>query len=392
MTRVTVIGAGLSGLTAAWALARRGIGVDLIEAAPRPGGLIDTIQLPEGPCETGANGFVWSPAVERLFAELAIEPQFARDASRKRYVFRDGSPRRWPLTALETAGMVARYGAATLAAAASPRTDETVAAWGRRVLGHAATTWLLSPAFQGIYGAPAGELSARAIGIGQKRRPIRLGAPRAGMGAIVDALTAALLARGAAFRFGARVSVLEAGAPVIVCTSAAAAGPLIAPHHPRFAAALAAIRSVPLVTVTAFFEPRPGDRRGFGVLFPRGTARALGVLFNTEIFDHRGTLRSERWIYGDAALVDAPADEIAAEVLRDRRLLTHGGGAIINMHVKGWRAALPVYDGAVPAATDAAASLPPWLGVCGNYLGRIGVSALVERAEAEAARVARALS
>jgi len=392
MTRVTVIGAGLSGLAAAWSLTRRGIGVEVIERAPRTGGLIDKIQLPEGPCETGANGFVWSPAVGRLFAELGIDPQFAREASRRRYLFRDGKPRRWPLTPLETAGMIARYGAAKVGAAALPRADETVAAWGDRVLGSAATTWLLSPAFQGIYGAPAEELSARAIGIGQKRGRIRLGAPRAGMGAIIDALTSGLAARGAVFRLSERSVSLEAGAPAIVSTSAAAAAPLVAPHHPAFAAAAARIRSAPLVTVTAFFEPRPDDRRGFGVLFPRGTARALGVLFNTEIFEHRGTLRSERWIYGDASLVDAPAQDVEAAVLRDRRLLTGATAPIVNMHVKGWRAALPVYDAAVLAATEAASSLPPWLGVCGNYLGRIGVSTLVERAEAEAARIARAVS
>lgn len=392
MTRVKVIGAGLSGLAAAWSLTRRGIGVEVIDRAPRAGGLIDTIQLPEGPCETGANGFVWSPAVGRLFAELGIDPQFARDASRKRYLFRNGKPRRWPLTPLETAGMIARYGTASFRAGTAPEAEETVAAWGRRVLGGPAVTWLLSPAFQGIYGAPAQELSARAIGVGQKRGPIRLGAPRAGMGAIVDALTVRLIERGAVFRLSERATALEAGAPAIVCTGAAAAAPLVAPHHSRFAAAVSRIRSVPLVTVTAFFEPRPDDRRGFGVLFPRGTARALGVLFNTEIFDDRGALRSERWIYGDAGLVDAPAREVEAAVLRDRRLLTHAEDPIVNMHVKGWTTALPVYDSAVLAAGEAAASLPPWLGVCGNYLGRIGVSALVERAEAEAARIARAVS
>lgn len=388
MTRVRVIGAGLSGLAAAWALTRHGRGVEIIDPAPRAGGLIQTVHLPDGPCETGANGFVWSPAVERLFAELRIEPQFAREASRKRYLFRDGKPRRWPLTPLETAAAAGRYGAAKVFGAATPRMDETVAAWGDRVLGGAATAWLLSPAFQGIYGAPASELSAAAIGIGKPRRKIRLGAPRAGMGAVIDALTAGLRARGAVFRLGERAQALEAGAPAIVCTSAAAAVPLVAPHHHGFAAAAARIRSVPLVSVTAFFEPRPADLRAFGVLFPRGSARALGVLFNTEIFEHRGALRSERWIYGDAGLIDAPADAVEAAVLGDRRLLSPAADPLVNVHVKGWRAALPVYDQAVLESTAAAASLPPWLGVCGNYLGRIGVSALIERAEAEAARIA----
>lgn len=387
MTRVRVIGAGLSGLTAAWTLARHGVAVEIVDRAPRAGGLIDTIHLPQGLCETGANGFVWAPAIDRLFAELRLEPQFAREASRRRYLFRDGRPRRWPLSPLETARTLARYGAARMTGSAAPRAGESVAGWGERVLGRAATTWLLNPAFQGIYAAPASELSAEAIGIGRKRRKVRLGAPKAGMGALIQALTRALFDRGAVIRFEEHAAALEPGAPALVCTNAASAIPLIAPHHPPFAEAAARIRSVPLTTVTAFFEPHSTDLRGFGVLFPRGTARALGVLFNTEIFDNRGAVRSERWIFGDAALLGAPPPDIEAAVLADRALLGAPPAPILNMHVQGWRAALPIYDSAVLETAAAAASLPPWLGVCGNYLGQIGVSALVERAEAEARRV-----
>ncbi|HUF23543.1 MAG TPA: FAD-dependent oxidoreductase [Vicinamibacterales bacterium] len=391
MTRVRVVGAGLSGLSAAWALARRGIPVEIVEAAPVPGGLIHTIVLPEGPVETGANGFVWAPAVDRLFQSLGIEPMFAREASRRRYIFRNGRPRRWPLTAGETAATLGRFGAAWLRGRIKPRPGESVAAWGDRVVGRAATASLLAPALQGIYGAPAAELSAEAVGIARKRERIRLAAPRDGMGAMITALVDALTRRGATFTFARHATSLEPGVPVMVCTSAAAAAPLLAPHHPPLAGAAARIRSAPLVTATAFFARHADDIRGFGVLFPRGSARALGVLFNTEIFDGRGALRSERWIYGDAALAGAPAREIDAAVQRDREQLTGRRDSPVALHAQGWTAALPIYDEAVAEAAKASATLPPWLGVCGNYLGRIGVSALVERAETEAARVARAI-
>lgn len=392
MTRVRVVGAGLSGLAAAWALVRGGVEVEVVDRASEPGGLIRTIRLPEGPVETGANGFVWNPAVERLFTELGLEPMFARDASRRRYIFRGGRARRWPLTTAETAFTIGRFGAAWLRGAVPPRAGESVAAWGRRVVGPAATEWVLSPALQGIYGAAAQELSADAIGIARKRERIRLAAPRDGMGEVIAALRRGLAERGVTFTFGQPISALDAGAPALVCTSAAAAAPLLAPHHAALAAAAARIRSAPLVTATAFFEPRADDLRGFGVLFPRGTARALGVLFNTEIFDHRGALRSERWIYGDGSLVEAPARDVEAAIQEDRARLTGRRDRVIALHAHGWHAALPVYDEAVAEAAAAAASLPPWLGVCGNYLGRIGVSALVERAEAEAARVGAAAS
>ena len=59
--------------------------------------------------------------------------------------------------------------------------------------------------------------------------------------------------------------------------------------------------------------------RGFGVLFPEAAGiRALGVLFNTDIFEGRGRLRSETWIVGDRASAltarpDAALHQLLAE-------------------------------------------------------------------------------
>ena len=68
------------------------------------------------------------------------------------------------------------------------REDETIAAWGDRVLGASAREWLLEPAMQGIYASPARELSARAIFDGRKRGPRRLAAPAGGMGQFISRL------------------------------------------------------------------------------------------------------------------------------------------------------------------------------------------------------------
>ena len=77
MMLARVVGAGLSGLTAAWRLTEAGFTVEVIEAAERPGGLIETIGTPHGRVEGGANAFVWSQSVATLFASLDITPQFA---------------------------------------------------------------------------------------------------------------------------------------------------------------------------------------------------------------------------------------------------------------------------------------------------------------------------
>ena len=87
---------------------------------------------------------------------------------------------------------------------------------------------------------------------------------------------------------------------------------------------LSTIDMLPLVRITALL-PRAASRiRGAaGILFPRGgDIRALGVLFNTNIFPDRGGQYSESWIYGGAAdrdVVHLSEDDLGAVMDRDRQ-------------------------------------------------------------------------
>ena len=388
MTRVRVAGAGLSGLSAAWYLARAGAEVEIFEPADRPGGLIATHHRPEGLVETAANAFLWTPDVQALFAELSIEPVFPNPASRRRYIVRDGRPRRLPLSPLETIATAATFGARWASGATAARDGESVATWGRRVVGRAATEHLLGPALQGIYAAPAGLLSARALGLGGRRARPGMAAPRDGMGALIAALHAALERRGARFRFGTRLDRLDPGVPTIVATGVTDAALLVSQAGIEpLGRALHGVTTLPLVTATAFFEPRDTDLRGFGVLFPRGSARALGVIFNSDTFDGRSPLRSETWIYDDASLLDAPDAAVASAILEDRRLTSLHAQMPSAVTVTRVPWALPLYDEAITHVARACETLPGWLGLCGNYTGSIGVASLVTRARTEAARI-----
>ena len=391
--RVTVVGAGVSGLATAWYLTERQVRVHVIDAGARPGGLIQTQHMPEGMIEAAARAFTWTDRAGSLFEAAGVPPVFARPESRRRYIFRDGRPQRWPLTLFESAGAAARFGRAWIGRRTRPRAGETVADWGARVIGPAATEWLLAPALQGIYASPPAELSAPAL-FGQGRpRSRTLAAPAAGMGALMESLRDRLIQRGVTFDFErtARPDEDEIdGGPAAICTSAPAAARLLADAAPEIAAALARIRMVSLLLVTAFFVPRPDDLRGFGILFPRRSGvQALGAIFNADVFVGRSDVRSETWVYGDpdaAGLAPTDADAVR-QMSSDREVLTGRAAAPVAAYVTRQPSALPVYDAAVLAARAAMPELPAHLAVTGNYLGRLGVSSLLTGAAEAAMRL-----
>ena len=78
-----------------------------------------------------------------------------------------------------------------------------------------------------------------------------------------------------------------------------------------------------------------------------------------------------------------------ASLAVDRRFVTGRDQPPLATQITRWPEAIPVYDAAIAGVVAAQSTLPAWLGVAGNYLGRIGVSALLGIAEDAANRVAQ---
>ncbi len=394
MTRVRVVGAGVSGLATAWRLTQAGRQVEVLEAGPEPGGLVGTSHTDHGRVERAAHAFVWTDVVERYFAELELVPEFADEASRRRYIFTRGRPRQWPLRVGETAMALARVAGVWLAGGLAARGEESLFDWAVRVAGPAAAERLVGPAFHGIYAASPHVLAARAV-FGARRpggRRRRLVAPAGGMGAFGARIAERLAARGGSIVLNAPVEALDPAIPTVVCTNAPSAATLVQPYAPGLAAALASVRMTTAVSVTAFYEPRPDDLRGFGVLFaPDAGVRALGVLFNSDAFPRGERWRSETWIYGGSGDETVPDEAgVPAAIEADRARLTGRRDPVVALYPTRWSPALPVYDTAVLDVVTRLGDLPPWLGLAGNALGRIGISHLLELADAAAGRVAAA--
>jgi oxygen-dependent protoporphyrinogen oxidase len=155
----TVVGAGIAGLLAVYALDRKGYRVTLLEAQPRAGGLISTRQTEYGIAEAAAHSLLATPMVVEFCQELGVALTKIRPEARARFIVRAGRLSKFPLRPVEALRAVGR--------AAFVRAENHVAAlnlemWGRRHLGDAAMQYLLTPFVRGIYGAQPAELGVAA--------------------------------------------------------------------------------------------------------------------------------------------------------------------------------------------------------------------------------------
>jgi hypothetical protein len=77
-----------------------------------------------------------------------------------------------------------------------------------------------------------------------------------------------------------------------------------------------------------------------------------------------------------------------SSVAADRILLTGRAEAPLAV-VTTWPQALPIYSAEMVAIRRQLPTLPPWIALGGNYMGRLGASKLLEVAAEAAARIAR---
>jgi oxygen-dependent protoporphyrinogen oxidase len=398
---ITVIGAGFSGLTTAYFLSKAGLPVRVLERQARVGGLLGTRRTEHGLVETAANGFINSARLEAMCADIGVTLEPLQPQSRARYFWR-GRPRRWPLGFGESlrmgAGLVRNLGNW------KPQAGETFGIWGERLFGAAAVQHALTPAMGGIYASNAELLSASLIfnrkGLGlegdsgkaRTAKPSVRGtvSPQGGMQELLNGLQHYLQASGVAIEFNQSAQI-ESGAATVICTAAPQAAELLASHVPQISAELRQIELLPIVTATCFYEHSDSQPQGFGCLFPRhGEIRALGVLFNDCLFAGRSLLRSETWILGGASDPDVIqlGDTMLEGVLaRNHARLTGITEPLLSVHITRWPQALPHYTLRLERILTTLPPMPRHLALVGNYLGKIGLAKILERAERVAAQM-----
>ncbi|PYS79457.1 MAG: hypothetical protein DMF70_13010 [Acidobacteria bacterium] len=392
MQTIKVVGAGFSGLVTAYYLDKNGFNIRICEQSSRPGGLIKTIQTPHGLVETAANGLLNSARLEALCADIGVPLLPTQRDGRKRFIFRS-RPRQLPLNVSDVFNLGVRLAAS--ASSLRPRRFETIAEWGCRVLGKGATNYLLVPALGGIYAGDPERLSASLI-FGRATLPDYLRtiqpsrakmrgtvAPPQGMQQLIDGLADHLKRAGAEFVFNHRAQA-EANEPAAVCLSARSAAEFLADIAPEVSEALRRVEMVSLVTATSFYAPEAGRLKGFGCLFPCDQGfRARGVLFNDCIFEGRGPAHAETWIFGgalDPDVVILSDQELAQLIAGERQRFFGKDDPALDVQITRWPNALPHYSVDLERILTTLPPPPPSVALVGNYLGRIGLGKILERA------------
>lgn len=345
---VLVVGAGISGLTAAWWLHRAGTSISVLEKEVWAGGTMRTDREGEWLVETGPNSALeTTPLFGEMFDALGItgERLYANPAGDNRYILRNGvlhplpmSPAAFLRSSLWSPGGKLRLLQEPFVGKAD--TEETIAEFVTRRLGQEFLDYAINPFVAGVYAGNPESLSVRAAfpklyaleekygglikGMIKGRKERRLRAEKAkdrakmfsfaaGMQVFPNAIARAL---GDRVQLGWEVTSIsrpdenESGTErrfqvvasrdgkttkwqaksVILATPAYVASTFIRPFAPGLGSKLDAVYYPPVAEVFLGFDSdqclRPLD--GFGYLIPAKEKREiLGTIWSSVLFPNR---------------------------------------------------------------------------------------------------------
>jgi protoporphyrinogen/coproporphyrinogen III oxidase len=440
---VAILGAGISGLTAAFWLKEAGFSVVCLEASDHPGGSITTWAGEGFRFELGPNTVLNNALeIDRLCEAAGIlgERINAAPASKKRFIVKDGKllalpggPVGFLTTPLFSAGAKLRLLKEPFIGRASK--EETIAQFVRRRLGEELLQYAVGPFVSGVYAGDPEKLSvrhatAKIYALEEKHGSLIRGAiakrkgpaPAGGLFSFPEGLgyLPATLATSLGGGYSPNTSVVSveaagdgytvrartaSGEPreisaraVVSALPAKAAGPALAPLGGDFPSRIPALPYADVALVCMGFRrdqiAHPLD--GFGFLAPEVEGRhVLGCLFTSSLFPDRapeGHVALSAFVggamHGDRVAV--PEEEIVRRTVEDLRPLLGITGEPVLTRVVAWRPAIPQYvvgHGANKEAAGVFEASCPGVFISGNLLYGVSVGDCIKNATAVAGRV-----
>jgi oxygen-dependent protoporphyrinogen oxidase len=180
-SRVVIIGAGISGLSTAWYLAKEGIRATLIEREDRLGGLIRTDHVDGCVAEAGPDSFLSAkPEARELAAELGLSDLLigSNDHKRVTWIWRGGRLRRMPegMTMMVPGKLGPMIGTSVLSWPGKLRAgldlfrrptgkqqDRSVSEFVKDHYGQEVLDYIAEPMLAGVYGGDPAEMSVGAV-------------------------------------------------------------------------------------------------------------------------------------------------------------------------------------------------------------------------------------
>jgi oxygen-dependent protoporphyrinogen oxidase len=419
MTRVGIVGAGITGLALSHHLAERGVDSVAFEASDRPGGVIRTEHVDGAVHEWGPQRTRLTAPVRELVDAAGIGGTVIHaDSELPMYVYADGALGEVPLSVrafLRTDLLSVRGKLRVLAEplTAPGRPEETAAGLFTRKFGREAYENAIGPLFGGIYASDPAEMPARHAladllrlesDAGSLLRTAlhRLGKSRPpaasfedGMARLPEALAERHTDRirfqtpvtsvrptdgGDAYRIETD-EVTECVDHVVLTTAADVTAGIVADLDPGSADALASLNYNPLAMV---YLRSSVDARGLGYQVRRGeNLHTLGVSWNASAFDRDGVYTVFLGGVDEPCLVDRPDRELARIAIEEFEAVmgTDADPIAVNRLTRGF----PAYDHSWGALDRV--SLPEGVHLATNYTGRVGVPSRVQEAEGLAERL-----
>ncbi len=405
-----IIGAGISGLFLGYYLKKANVSFKIVERKEYGGGLLQSVQTEYGLVERAANGFIWCKEIQGICDDLDLEILAPRPTSKARFIVKNKKLRKIPLSFFDGIRLVQAF------TKKHQQPFETLGDFGDHFLGKKITQQVLEPAFTGIYGASADQLSfpgamsklAKAFNETaylrpafkkmrgnlasdeRKKRAAGTHCFKNGMGELTQRLVEYLKDE-IEWNIDGR-DLKDEKDNLILTTPATISKDFFKNQNEILFENLRAVHYNSMISVTAFFSKSAFSRfkEGFGCLIPKKEGlHILGILFNSCIFDYRVVkddllsltciLRDDT---ADLKQLNQTDEWFKSLIVKDLDALFGVEESPLELVVSRWKDGIPLYSPSLYHSwftmDETLKSVFPNRNLFGNYTGEISVRGLAQ--------------